>query len=75
VFDENGRQYTDFISGWCVGNLGTAPVADPFAAGIIQVAPLEPALAPFTDVYFRGYVLDYQGRSLTCVLTRTERLV
>jgi hypothetical protein len=40
-----------------IGNRGTiaAPVRDPFQAGIIQVAPLDPALAPFTDVYFRGY--------------------
>src|SRR5262249_3747463 len=32
-----------------------APVKDPFAAGIIQVAPLDPDLAPLTDRYFRGY--------------------
>jgi YVTN family beta-propeller protein len=40
-----------------IGSVGTktAPVADPFGAGIVQVAPLDPALAPFTDVYFRGY--------------------
>jgi hypothetical protein len=39
-----------------IGSIGTIPppVSDPFAAGIIQVAPLDPALAPFTDVYFRG---------------------
>jgi hypothetical protein len=34
-------------------------VSDPFAAGIIQVAPLEPTLAPFTNVYFRGYDKNY----------------
>ncbi|HKE83119.1 MAG TPA: bifunctional YncE family protein/alkaline phosphatase family protein [Vicinamibacterales bacterium] len=40
-----------------IGSIGTkaAPVSNPFAQGIIQVAPLDPALAPFTDVYFRGY--------------------
>ena len=46
--------------GFLVNNIGsigttTAPVRDPFAANIIQVAPLDPALAPLTDVYFRGY--------------------
>ena len=32
---------------------------DPFAADIVQVAPLDPALAPLTDVYFRGYDQNY----------------
>ncbi len=46
--------------GFLVNNIGdrgtiASPVRDPFQAGIIQVAPLDPALAPFTDVYFRGY--------------------
>ena len=46
--------------GFLVNNIGSrgtiaAPVRDPFQAGIVQVAPLDPALAPFTDVYFRGY--------------------
>ena len=46
--------------GFLVNNIGSrgtiaAPVIDPFADGIIQVAPLDPALAPFTDLYFRGY--------------------
>ena len=50
--------------GFLVNNIGsigtrTAPVTDPFAAGIIQVAPLDPALAPLTDVYFRGYDQNY----------------
>jgi YVTN family beta-propeller protein len=30
-------------------------IANPYAGGYIQVAPLDPALAPFTDLYFRGY--------------------
>ena len=40
-----------------IGSVGTkaAPVRDPFAAGIVQVAPLTPSLVPLTDVYFRGY--------------------
>src|SRR5262245_29558171 len=44
-----------------IGSIGTkaAPVSDPFSAGIIQVAPLDPALAPLTDVYFRGYDQNY----------------
>ena len=44
-----------------IGSIGTiaVPVSDPFGAGIIQVAPLDPALAPLTDVYFRGYDQNY----------------
>jgi hypothetical protein len=44
-----------------IGSIGTkaAPVSDPFTAGIVQVAPLDPALAPLTDVYFRGYDQNY----------------
>ena len=44
-----------------IGSIGTkaAPVSDPFNAGIVQVAPLDPALAPLTDVYFRGYDQNY----------------
>jgi YVTN family beta-propeller protein len=44
-----------------IGGIGTisAPVADPHAAGIVQVAPLNPALLSMTDVYFRGYDLNY----------------
>jgi len=44
-----------------IGSIGTkaAPVSDPFSAGIIQVAPLDPALAPLTDLYFRGYDQNY----------------
>src|SRR5262249_6182556 len=50
--------------GFLVNNIGsigtkTMPVSDPFARGIIQVAPLDPALAPLTDVYFRGYDQNY----------------
>jgi hypothetical protein len=44
-----------------IGSIGTkaAPVSDPFAAGVIQVAPLDPSLAKLTDVYFRGYDQNY----------------
>ncbi len=44
-----------------IGRIGTiaAPVSDPYAAGVVQVAPLDPALAPLTDVYFRGYDQNY----------------
>ncbi|MEP7306161.1 MAG: bifunctional YncE family protein/alkaline phosphatase family protein [Acidobacteriota bacterium] len=44
-----------------IGSIGTkaAPVSDPFASGVIQVAPLAPALASLTDVYFRGYDQNY----------------
>ncbi len=40
-----------------IGSTGTkaAPVSDPFNAGIVQVAPLDPSLASLTDVYFRGF--------------------
>jgi DNA-binding beta-propeller fold protein YncE len=44
-----------------IGSIGTiaAPVSDPFTAGIVQVAPLDPSLAPVTDVFFRGYDQNY----------------
>jgi DNA-binding beta-propeller fold protein YncE len=44
-----------------VGSIGTkaSPVKDPFSAGIVQVQPLDPDLAPYTDVYFRGYDQAY----------------
>jgi hypothetical protein len=50
--------------GFLVNNIGsigtkTAPVSDPFGAGIIQVAPLTPSLASLTDVYYRGYDQNY----------------
>jgi YVTN family beta-propeller protein len=44
-----------------IGSIGTiaAPVMDPFTAGIIQVAPLDATLLPMTDVYFRGFDMNY----------------
>jgi YVTN family beta-propeller protein len=50
--------------GFLVNNIGdigtkTSPVSDPFAAGKVQVAPLDVSLRPLTDVYFRGYDQNY----------------
>lgn len=50
--------------GFLVNNIGsigtrTAPVSDPFGAGVVQVAPLEPSIAAHTDRYFRGYDQNY----------------
>ena len=44
-----------------IGSIGTkaAPVSDPFASGVVRVAPLDPSLATLTDVYFRGYDQNY----------------
>jgi len=44
-----------------IGSIGTkaSPISDPFASGVVQVAPLDPALASATDVYFRGYDQNY----------------
>lgn len=40
-----------------IGDAGTdaAPLSSPHAAGAVQVAALEPQLAPLTDRYFRGF--------------------
>jgi DNA-binding beta-propeller fold protein YncE len=44
-----------------IGSIGTigSPLVNPFSAGVVQVAPLDPYLAPLTDVYFRGYDQNY----------------
>jgi DNA-binding beta-propeller fold protein YncE len=44
-----------------IGSIGTkaSPVSDPFSQGVVQAAPLDPSLAPFTDPYFRGYDQNY----------------
>jgi YVTN family beta-propeller protein len=44
-----------------IGSIGTiaSPISNPFQAGVIQVAPLDPSLRPLTDVYFRGYDQNY----------------
>jgi hypothetical protein len=44
-----------------IGSIGTiaAPVINPFAGGVVQVAPLDASLASLTDVYFRGYDQNY----------------
>jgi YVTN family beta-propeller protein len=42
--------------GFMVQNIpGRALVADPYSAGVVQVAPLNPQLLTLTDLYFRGY--------------------
>jgi YVTN family beta-propeller protein len=53
------RNYGTLVNN--IGSIGTkaAPVSDPFSANIIQVAPLKPSLAPFTDLFFRGYDQNY----------------
>jgi YVTN family beta-propeller protein len=50
--------------GFLVNNIGpistpAGAISDPFTAGVVQVAPLDQALAPLTDVYFRGYDQNY----------------
>src|SRR5207237_9567553 len=44
-----------------IGSIGTkdAPISSPFSAGEVHVASLTPDLAPFTDVYYRGYDNNY----------------
>ena len=44
-----------------IGSIGTiaAPISDPYSVGQVEVAALDPALAPFTDVYYRGYDQSY----------------
>jgi len=44
-----------------IGRIGTiaSPIMYPFAVNEIQVGPLDPTLAPLTDVYFRGYDQAY----------------
>lgn len=53
------RDYGPLVTN--IGGIGTiaAPIADPFGAGIVQVAPLKPTLAPLTDLYYRGYDNSY----------------
>ena len=50
--------------GMLTNNIGAitqsgAPIIDPFAAGVVQVAALNPALVDKTDLYFRGYDQAY----------------
>ncbi len=48
--------------GFLVNNIGatnTGGLPEPFTNNVVQVAPLDPTLAPFTDVYFRGYDQNY----------------
>lgn len=57
-----GRSVRNY--GFRVNNIGSigsiaAPVAAPYAAGIVQAAPLDVSLKADTDVYFRGYDQNY----------------
>jgi DNA-binding beta-propeller fold protein YncE len=51
--------------GFLVNNIGPIkddagnPIEDPFKAGVVQVAAVNPSLFGKTDVYFRGYDQDY----------------
>jgi YVTN family beta-propeller protein len=53
------RNYGTLVNN--IGSIGTqaAPVSDPFGQGVIQVAPFNPSLANFTDLYFRGFDQNY----------------
>ncbi len=44
-----------------IGSIGTiaSPIADPYTAGEVQVAALNPRLVGITDLYFRGYDQSY----------------
>ena len=44
-----------------IGGIGTQanPVSDPYTAGVVQVAAVNPSLLDKTDVYFRGYDQNY----------------
>ena len=35
------------------------PISNPGAAGVVQVAELNPTLVPMTDVYYRGFDMNY----------------
>ncbi len=54
--------------GFLVNNVGPTtysngnPVENAGEAGVVQVAAVNPTLAPFTDVYFRGYDQTYSDQ-------------
>jgi len=54
-------KFADTSKGAAPGCLNGASdeISDPFAAGEVQVGPLDPDLAPLTDVYFRGFDQAY----------------
>lgn len=48
----------------CTNNSSTAscqatPIKNPYALGAVQAVPLDPHLAPFTDVFYRGFDQNY----------------
>jgi hypothetical protein len=53
--DNRGRNRRVFAGVQLYPHTKTAPISDPHAAAEVQVTSLTPELAPFTDVYFRGY--------------------
>ncbi|MGD0105927.1 MAG: bifunctional YncE family protein/alkaline phosphatase family protein [Rhodopila sp.] len=54
--------------GWQCDNIGATtfsngdPITNAGEAGVVQVAALNPELAPFTDVYFRGFDQTYSDQ-------------
>ena len=54
--------------GWQVNNIGATtdssgnPIVDAGEAGVVQAAEVEDALAPYTDVYFRGFDQNYSDQ-------------
>ncbi len=54
--------------GFLVNNIGPttypdgSPIENAGEAGVVQVAALNPTLAPFTDVYFRGFDQTYSDQ-------------
>jgi len=53
------RNYGFLVNNISIIGNSSAPVRDPFGQNLVQVAPLDPALAAYTDVYFRGYDQNY----------------
>jgi len=53
------RDYGALVNNF--GSIGTPanPVMNPFAQNVIQVAPLNSHLVPFTDIFFRGFDQNY----------------
>jgi YVTN family beta-propeller protein len=54
--------------GWQANNIGKItdsagnPIENPGVAGVVQVAELNPTLVPYTDVYFRGFDMNYSDQ-------------
>ena len=54
--------------GWQTNNIGPitypngAPIENPGESGVVQVAALNETLVPYTDVYFRGFDMNYSDQ-------------